>query len=130
MQNKIKSFIEKYQGSGFSGDCGNFAIALNHHLGNIGKYFAGINTKLWDLNVYFLGHVALKVNGVLYDINGVLDEEVLKSWGQVDECGDEQSMYNLTVEECYETEIVDLYALWGTKVENKIKYYTNGNSYE
>lgn len=121
MHNRIIEFIEQYDGSGFGGDCGIFAIKLNKFLGNIGEYYAAINPQIWALGEYWLGHVGLMIDGSLYDADGEVDDlERFKSWGQVDEDGNEAELYNLTPDECYESEVINISDLWGGEVENNI----------
>jgi len=128
IHNKIIDFIEKYDGSGMGGDCGLFAIKLNNYLGNIGEYYAAINSQIWELGEYWLGHVGLMVDGSLYDIEGeVEDLEIFKSWGQVDEDGNEADLYNLSPEECYESEIINISEIWGNSVEDMIMNNTSCN---
>lgn len=128
LHNKIIDFINSYEGEGFGGRCGKFAIDLNHFLGNIGIYYGAINKRIWELGEYWIGHVALEVDGTLYDIDGeISDLERFKSWGCVDEYSNEQELYNLSADECYESEIVNLTNLWGDRVEEKILENTNCN---
>ena len=74
IHDRIIEFIEQYDGSGFGGDCGIFAIKLNKFLGNIGEYYAAINTQIWTLGEYWLGHVGLMIDGSLYDVDGEVDD--------------------------------------------------------
>lgn len=125
---KIINFIESYEGRGFGGYCGKFAIDLNNFLGGIGIYYGAINTKIWELGDHWIGHVALKINNSLYDNDGeITDLESFKAWGCVDENGNEQELYNLSPEDCYESEIVNLSNLWKEQTEEKILEYTNCN---
>jgi hypothetical protein len=121
IENKIKNFIKEYSGRGFAGDCGKFAIALNKYLGGVGEYVAAINTQIWELGEYWLGHVVLKVDNKLYDIDGeITDIERLRSWGMIDPEDSTAELYNLSEEECYEAEVINLSELWGQNVEEKI----------
>ena len=61
---------------GHSGECGNFAIALNKLLNNIGTYYVIIDDYFFEDGFY---HVALKINDVLYDFEGIQTEEYLMS---------------------------------------------------
>lgn len=112
------------ENSGQSGDCGTFAIALKKKLG-YGNYVAGINSALWELGDYFLGHVALDINGVLYDSSGIITEQTLKTYAELDPNGDEADLYNLSAEDCFNTEVVNLTELWGNRVEKDIIKWTN-----
>jgi hypothetical protein len=55
---------------GMGGDCGNFAIALNRHLGNKGNLLACINT-LQSYEELVISHVILEYNGMILDCNGI-----------------------------------------------------------
>jgi hypothetical protein len=44
----------------------------------------------------------------------------------VDEDGNEQDLYNLTSEECYEAEVINLSDIWGKDVEENIIDNTTG----
>jgi len=126
LERKIFEFIDNYEGSGFGGKCGIFAIELNHYLGGIGEYYGAINKQIWELGEQWIGHVALKVGDSLYDSDGkIRDIEAFKAWGQVDEEGNEAELYNLTPEECYESEIINLSSLWGDRVEELIRTNTS-----
>lgn len=120
LHNKIINFIRSYEDEGMNGLCGKFAIQLNHYLNNIGVYYAVINPIIWERGDNWLGHVALKVHDKLYDITGPINNEIFSSFGRVEVGSDEQDLYNLTDDECYETEIVDLSNIWGEQVEEKI----------
>jgi hypothetical protein len=127
IHNKIIDFIEGYENSGFAGDCGVFSIKLREYLG-YGEYYAAINPRIWELGEYWLGHVALMVDNTLYDVDGEIEDlERFKSWGQVDIDSNEADLYNLTEDECYESEIVNISHLWGNRVEDMIKEYTACN---
>lgn len=117
---RAEKYINKYGGESFGGKCGIFAIGLKKHLGE-GEYIGAINKKIWELGEYWIGHVALKVRDKMFDGYGeIKDIEAFKAWGMVDEDGNEQDLYNLTVEECYEAEVVNLSDIWGKDVEEKI----------
>jgi len=121
VKSKIYDFIENYEGHGFHGYCGKFAIDLNKVLGDIGEYFAAINVPISKLDGHWFGHVALKVDDVLYDIDGEINDiEKFRAWGMVDPYGSQADLYNLSEEECYEAEVVNLSKILGTNAETVI----------
>ena len=123
---KAKKYIGTYEGMSFGGKCGAFAIGLKKHLGE-GEYIGAVNKQIWALGEYWIGHVALKVRDKMFDGDGeIKDIEDFKAWGMVDEEGNEQDLYNLTVEECYEAEVVNLSDIWGDKAEERIIENTKG----
>lgn len=103
----LHKFRSTYEGTGFSGDCFHFAYAFNQFLGGVGTYVAATNAYLNAQGVDFYGHVALKVNGVLYDFDGVIDEEDLLAWGMLDP-DEAKDIYNCTDEDCEIAELVEL----------------------
>ena len=97
LHNHIIDFIESYEGTGFGGDCLNFALELNRHIKGIGTFYLATNEKAWQHalkmidkstnEVYwqpFIGHMVLEVKGSFYDVEGeVADLERVKSWGEL-----------------------------------------------
>jgi len=125
IQDPIK-YISKVNINGTAGDCGLFAISFNKiFLNGKAKYIGAINKRLWELEEYYLGHVALLYGRKFYDYNGEMSKDELEAWGQLDESGSEVDLFNLTAEECYDADLVDLSNLWGNQVESKIEEHTN-----
>lgn len=122
---QILDFISSYSGSGFSGNCGKFAIALNNRLGGIGVFVGAINSKIWECGDYSISHVALLVDGKLYDVNGIINRRSFKAWGVEDEGSDCADLYGMNKRDLCRTEIVDLSKLWGDEVERKVLKWTN-----
>jgi hypothetical protein len=116
----VAKFMRNYKGSGFSGDCGNFAIALNRYLGGIGEYLGAINSVLWKNGNHFIGHVALKVGNDIYDYDGKIDFEDLRAWGMLDPEDPFTEEAGLTSAYCYEAEVISLSKEWGNDAERKI----------
>ena len=124
-EDKILQFNDDYDCSGVGGDCGNYAISLNKHLGGIGEYYGAINPHIWSTGDYWLGHVALKIDDTLFDLEQIYDDiERFKSWGQLDEQDDAVELYNLSTEDVYDSEAVNLSQIWGDDVERKIMEWT------
>ncbi len=123
---KIAVFTKAYAHSGFGGDCGNFAIELNKYLGDIGEYMAGINTYLWELGEEYLGHVALKVEGRLFDANGEIDYETLKYYGKIEGGDGTDELFNMSEEDCDGAEVINLSEIKGEAAEEHIIDWTSG----
>lgn len=117
----ILEIIKNYNGTGNSGDCGNFAICLNKEIGGIGRYLGVINPTIWDLGEYRLNHVLLMVDNVMYDSGGIFTTDKFSEYSS-DE--NDQDLYNMTDEETDNLEVVDLSDLWGSDVEDNIREWT------
>ena len=69
---------------GFGGQCGAAALAINAVLfNNTGTFMVGVNEFFWRHGV-FLGHVAVRYRGVLFDADGPKEPEDITSWGMLD----------------------------------------------
>lgn len=123
----IERFRLEYDGPGTAGGCGEYAIALNARLCGAGQYWGAVNTRLWRMGVEALQHVALMVDGRLYDHDGeIKDPEIFIAWGQLDPEDDVAEAFGLSYEECHEAAMVNLSALWGHEAEDMIRRWTDG----
>jgi|TARA_R110000787_G_scaffold336_8_gene1225 hypothetical protein len=121
----IEAIKNEYSRTGLDGDCGLFSIFLNEKLNYRGEYWAGINSRIWDLGEYWLSHVGLKIDGKIYDITGEITEEELKEWGKIPEGDDSGEIWDFDAEDYNSAEVVNLSELWGEEAERKIKEWTS-----
>lgn len=76
---------KKYGFTGFGGDCGEAAIAINHILfNNKGKIVGVFNKSLFEHNRY-VGHFAVEFQDVFWDSDArPKDFDDIESWGMLD----------------------------------------------
>jgi hypothetical protein len=76
-------------GMGFGGQCAAFAVVLNRVLGGDGTYLAA------DGQHYeYVEHVALSIDGEIYDASGRIDMDKLKGYAEPEE-GDEPGIIEI-----------------------------------
>ena len=97
--------------SGWGGECGEVAIAINELLfGGRGQLVAAINVPMWKIFDRLVGHVGVRdANGSIWDADGTYDDEEdkeeFRAWGMVDPDDDD---FDVSEEEAYEAEIVEM----------------------
>ncbi len=84
----ILSIAQDFGLSGMGGECGETAIAINKLLfDGRGQLVASVNKHLWRQG-RLVGHVGVRVDGVVWDAEGTYDDEEameeFMSWGMVD----------------------------------------------
>ncbi len=82
---RIIQSAKKYGLSGFGGDCGEAAIAINHVLFKDKGKIVGVFNKAFYDHERYIGHFAVDVKGVFWDADGnpkTFDE--IESWGMLD----------------------------------------------
>lgn len=68
----------------FSGNCFSTAYAL-HELCPESKIVVSFNKRIFKENGRFIGHCGIRVNGIIIDGEGVIEEEDFLAWGMLDE---------------------------------------------
>lgn len=68
----------------FSGNCFSMAYALKSFLPE-SKIVVSFNKRLFKENNKYVGHCAIKCNGLILDGEGIISEEDFLSWGMLDE---------------------------------------------
>ena len=111
---KIKALKIK----GWGGLCGQAAIQINHNVFNgKGKYLVAVNEFLWDFENKLVGHVVVKYNNKLWDVDGLTTMDKLESWGMVDE-QEYSDIFGWTTEDAYKVKIMEM-------TEDQIKKWFN-----
>lgn len=83
----LAALAEACQGGfiGHGGRCGYAALAINHELfAGKGTLIAAYNKPMLDRLGDFVGHVAVRHEGRIWDATGVLDPDDFEAWGMLD----------------------------------------------
>jgi hypothetical protein len=111
---ELDEVLAQAQIDGMSGHCAMAAIAINHSLlGGKATYVFATNPNIGDEIHPFVGHVAVRWGGILWDADGPIeDPEDLRSWGMVDPLDPDWEMWLQEAadpeEAAYEAELIDL----------------------
>jgi hypothetical protein len=69
---------------GWAGQCGPAAIAINRVLlGGKGTYIVAYNKGMMRRRNHFVGHVAVRYGGFLWDAEGQIEPDDLEAWGML-----------------------------------------------
>lgn len=107
---EISQKIKDLKLYGFGGFCADAAIQINHKIFNgDGEYIVAANKFLFEKENRIVGHVAVRYNDKLWDVEGETTEDKLESWGMVDENDPDYSEHpEWTTDAAYEAELLEM----------------------